>query len=152
MRAVAYDLSRFSQETESQEKPKVRVVDNPRQKKGVRIYRLRVTFFCTFLLVLMALTVYNSMLLTETKANVNTGMDELTRLESEYTYLNWQLESRISLKNAEEYAETELGLVKMSAQQIEYINLSSDNQIVGGEADADGLFENIWKSIKGLFE
>ncbi len=152
MRSAAYDLSQFAPVVEQQDRPKVRVVDNPKRKKGVRAYRVRLTFLCTFLLVLMTMTVYNNMLLTETQAKVNAQQEELTRLESEYTYLNWQMDSRVSLKNAEEYAETELGLVKMSMSQVEYLNLNSDNQIIEGDLSGEnGFFAKVWDAIGGLF-
>jgi len=125
MRSTAYDLSQFAPQREAPAKPSVKVIDNPRRKKSYRAYRLRLTFCSVALFALMALTVYNNMLLTETRAKVVSGTEELTQLVSEYSYLNCELENMVSLKNASDYAENELGLIKVAANQIEYVNLRS---------------------------
>ena len=41
-----------------------------------------------------------------------------------------QIDSVISLKNVEDYAQTQLGMVKMESHQIEYIDLSGEDRVV----------------------
>ena len=153
MRSAAYDLAQF--EPPSKEipvRPALRAVDNPKRKRSYRVHRLRLAVCSAALFALMALTVYNNMLLTETRAKVVSRSEELTRLNSEYSYLNCELENMVSLKNAADYAENELGLIKVSASQIEYVNLHGDNRIVEGDEGARvNIFLVVSDAIKGLF-
>ena len=153
MSVTAYDLSRFSGQNDSEPGP-IRTADYQKRDRRKKVYRGRIAVCLICLFAVMSLTVYNNMLLTEARAMAVSRMDELTRLESEYSYLNWQLENMISLRNAADYAENELGLIKVSASQIEYINLHSDNQIVEGEAvkDSGGFFKRMWNAFASLFE
>lgn len=126
--STAYDLSRFAPEPRRQ--PNVRVVKTTKKKTdSKRAFKVRSTVFVLVLMLLMATTVYSRLQLTETRTQINNKTAELTELESENTYLNFQLESKVSLKNAEEYAVSELGLVKLSSSQIEYVSLNSGNSI-----------------------
>lgn len=59
-------------------------------------------------------------------ANVNT---QITAAQSENVRLNMKLDSVISLKNIEDYAQNNLGMVKMESHQIEYINLSGEDSV-----------------------
>ena len=144
--SAAYDLSRFAP-TPEREQPRVRVIENKKSQKAreMRAFSRKFTFICISLLILMSLTVYNRMLLTETKANIANKTQELVELQSENTYLNYQLETIISLKTAEEYATNNLGLVKIDAAQIEYLNLFDENVIEAGEEKMTGNIKDIFK-------
>ena len=50
-------------------------------------------------------------------------------------YLDYQIESMVSMKTAEEFAENELGLVRLSPAQVEYVNLENSNKIVEEETE-----------------
>ena len=154
MSMTAYDLSRFAAQYESEPHVRIRTAEKPARAAVRGIYRGRIIVCMTALFITMSLTVYNSMLLTEARAMSVSRTDELRRLESEYSYLNWQLEDMVSLKNAADYAENELGLVKISASQIEYINLYSSNEIIEDKTvgDAGGLFARIWTAFLTVFE
>jgi len=149
MRSAAYDLAQFAPvERETPVRTTVKVVDNPKRKRSLRTFRFRIALCSVTLFVLMALNVYNNMLLTETRAKVVSRNEELTRLNSEFSYLNCELENMVSLKNAADYAENELGLIKVSPNQIEYVNLRGDNQIIEGDSGAAG---NIFVALKDAF-
>lgn len=152
MSMTAYNLSRFAAQEEREPAP-IRASLRVENGKKVNNYRGRVTVCLVLLFSVMSLTVYSNMLLTETRAMSVSRAEELTRLESEYSYLNWQLENMISLRNAADFAENELGLIKISASQIEYLNLRNDNRIVEGEAaaGAGGLLNRIWNAITMVF-
>lgn len=144
MRAsAAYDLSRFAPEPRQQ--PQVRVVKTTNKKKKAdkrRAVKARSVVFVVVLLLLMAGTVFSRMQLTETRAQINACAADLSEMESYNTYLNYELESKISLKDAEEFAVTELGLVKLSSNQISYVNLNEGNSI-DLHSDEKGVFERI---------
>ncbi|MDO4567248.1 MAG: hypothetical protein Q4B42_07945 [Oscillospiraceae bacterium] len=111
----------------------LRVVETSRAVKENRRFRAKFTFLSIALVVLMAGTVYSNLVLSETKADINRANSELTELESRNAYLSYELESMVSLKNAEEYAVNTLGLVKLDSSRIEYVNLQDENVIEGGQ-------------------
>jgi len=151
MRAVAYDLSQFAPEPEVRT-PQVRIIDNPSQKRVIKTYRARLITISIILFVLMSFTVYNNMLVDLTKADIVKRNQEYARLENEYSYLSCELENMISFKNVTNYAENDLGLVKISPSQIEYLNLHNENIIVESESikDSAGIFERIYQTCLNL--
>ena len=152
MRSVAYDLSQFAPVPEIKT-PEVRIIDNPSQKRVIRTFRARLISLSAILFILMSLTVYNNMLVDLTRSDIVKKNQELARLENEYSYLNCALENMISLKNATNYAENELGLVKISPSQIEYLNLHDENIIVEAQSinSSKNVFERIYKNCLDLF-
>ena len=151
MRSAAYNLSQFAMEPEVRT-PEVRIIDNPSQKRVIKTYRARLVSISVILFILMSLTVYNNMLVDLTKADIVKRNQEFARLENEYSYLTCEMENMISLKNATNYAENELGLVKISPSQIEYINLNNHNQIVESETSKEsaGIFERFYENCHKL--
>ena len=133
--SAAYDLSQFAPQPEER-KARVAVarrdIDVVFQKKLAKL-RVRCALLAITVFVLMVMTVNSRTELNETMNRIQRKTSELTELESEYIYLNYELESLVSLKNAEEYAETELGLIKLGQSQVEYVNLQSENTIETAE-------------------
>ena len=64
---------------------------------------------------------------------------ELVEIQSENVFLDYQIESMVSMKKAEEFAENELGLIKLSPAQIEYVNLENSNKIVSEDTESPQL-------------
>lgn len=126
--SAAYDLSQFA--PAERERPRVKVVTtkkkNSRNKKA---FKVKFVAYMVVLAVLMAGTVYSRFQLTEVKSSINTNTTALTALQSENAYLSYELESMVSLRNAEDYAENELGLVRVDSSQIEYVSLCGGNMI-----------------------
>ena len=151
MRSAAYDLSQFAPLPERRI-AQVRIIDNPSQKKVIRTYRARLLTLSVILFILMSLTVYNNMLIDLTRSDIGKRNQELSRLENEYSYLNCELENMISLKNATNYAENELGLVKVSPSQIEYLNLHDENTIVESDSfrESGNIFIRIYQNCLSL--
>ena len=129
---ATYNLNRFS---DAPSTPKVRVVRrDPNERTAEdRQFLVRLIFLSIALAVLCVYTVMSNMELTRIKAQITARSEELTELQSENIYMDYQIESLVSLQNAEAYARDELGLVKMGAAQIEYVNLEQENMIVTEE-------------------
>lgn len=70
--------------------------------------------------------------------------DELTQAEAENVRLQTELESKISAKNVEDYAENVLGMTKIDSSQIKYIEIQTDDVVNIPEQD-DGLIAKIKK-------
>lgn len=54
---------------------------------------------------------------------------ELTLMEAENVRLQSELESRMTAKNVEDYAENVLGMQKIDSSQIEYIKIQTDDVV-----------------------
>ena len=109
----AYDLSLF----ENRE-PKMRVIKNEKpqpKKKGAPAGKV--------LLAAIAICV------TGLGDQLSTAKDDLATLTSTTKQLDMQLETRMSLKNVEQYASTQLGLVRVDSKQVEYVDLEQQNKI-----------------------
>lgn len=70
--------------------------------------------------------------------------EELTYAEAENVRLQAELESKISAKNVEDYAENVLGMTKIDSSQIKYIEIQTDDVVNIPEQD-DGLIAKIKK-------
>ena len=104
-----------------------------------------------FLMVIISLSfsvMYSRAQLNELGAKVNSATKELEILKSENIRFQTELEEKISLKNVEEYATVELGMEKMDASQVEYVTLTSGNQVeITEESDS-----SVWQKIKNFFD
>ena len=121
--------------------PKVKPVSNPMSPVKVLL----------FLMVIISLSfsvMYSRAQLNELGAKVNSATKELEILKSENIRFQTELEEKISLKNVEEYATVELGMEKMDASQVEYVTLTSGNQVeITEESDS-----SVWQKIKNFFD
>lgn len=70
--------------------------------------------------------------------------EELVRAEAENVRLQTELESKISAKNVEEYAETVLGMKKIDSSQIKYIQIQT-NDVVNIPEQDEGLISKAKK-------
>lgn len=70
--------------------------------------------------------------------------EELTLAEAENVRLQTELESKISAKNVEDYAENVLGMQKIDSSQIKYIKIQTDDVVTIPEQD-EGLLAKVKK-------
>ncbi len=138
---TAYDFARFA--PAPQRPAEVRVVRTEGGKSASRRRGGILTKFLVlvFTAVLMVVTVYSRTELNETKARINSLKSELTELESHNAYLNYQLESSVSIKFAEDYAASELGLIRADSSMINYVHLQGANRIVSEDSGKQNIFE-----------
>lgn len=130
--SVAYDLSRFSDETPTQQRVRVASTKKNIRTEEDRKFLVRLVFLSVAVITLAVYTVYSNMLLTNVKSQITNRSSELVEIQSENIYLDYQIESLVSLRTAEEYAQS-LGLIKIDSAQIEYVNLEKENKIVSEE-------------------
>lgn len=83
-------------------------------------------------------TVYNK---------VTTLTKQLSLAEAENVRLQSELESKMSAKNVEEYAENVLGMKKMDSSQIKYIKIQTDDVVNIPEQE-----KSFFAKVKGFFE
>lgn len=141
----------YEYESVVEQQAQVRVIKQNEVEKENRRFVARLTTMLVLLVVLMVGTVYSRLVLTETKASINSYNSKLTELESQNAYLSYKLDSMVSLENAEQYATSELGLVKLDTTMIEYVSLQKENVI---ESDTDGatMGEMLSEFVSGIVD
>ncbi len=128
--SVAYDLNRFAETAPARQPVKVAETHNKARSAEDRKFVVQLVVLSIAVISLAVYTVYSNLLLTKVKSQITNRSAELVEIQSENIYLDYQIESFISYKSAEEYAQNELGLIKLDSAQIEYVNLENDNVIV----------------------
>ena len=68
-------------------------------------------------------------------------------MEAENVRLQSELESRMSAKNVEDYAENELGMRKIDSSQIKYIRIQTDDVVDIPQQD-----EGILAKVRAFFD
>lgn len=117
-------------------KPDMKLVKRPKKsyeqaKKEMRIGRNRsfvILGAAISLLVVISMLLYGRIKVDELDRKIQSKKNEISIAQSENVRLNMALDSMISLKNVEEYAQNNLGMVKMDNHQIEYIDLSGEDK------------------------
>jgi cell division protein FtsL len=144
---VAYDLSMY----ESLLEPKHERQARPQQQaktvklKNKRAFKTALNVLSIAVMVSMIIgIVYTNSQITEITTDISTVQKEITELESEKAYLDFTLESRMSLNEIEDYAVNVLGMVKMDSTQVEYIEIESENMVeFSGENFGDKIEEAV---------
>lgn len=120
----------------AQSKPELKLVKKPKKtyrqaKSEMRAARLQAAKIITvsfMLLIMISALIYGRMKVDELDRQIQNTKTELSAAQSENVRLNMEIDSLITLKNVEEYAQTNLGMVKMENHQIEYIDLSGEDK------------------------
>lgn len=108
--------------------------------------------FTIILVSLLAAALLGSVIYTLDRRNtvynkVSAKNNELTLMEAENVRLQSELESRISARNVEDYAENVLGMKKIDSSQIEYIKIQTDDVVNIPQGK-----ESLMSKIKNLFD
>ena len=82
------------------------------------------------LLTMIGFSIYSRVRLDELDRQLTQINSDTDIIVSENTRLKSEINSRISLDKVEEYAQNELGMVKVENYQIKYIDLDAKDQVV----------------------
>lgn len=128
---MAYDLSFYELEQErhiarKEKKEGILIKAQTKFSLGKRI--MNIVSIAVVLSLMIALVATNAAI-TAYGSDITRVNAEITELESEKSYLEFTLESRMSLDEIEKYAVNNLGMVKMEAGQKKYVELESENKI-----------------------
>ncbi len=129
---VAYDLSFYEMEQERQiarkaKKENVLIKAQTKFSLGRKIANI---ISVAALLTLIIAVVATNAAITTASTEIADVQEEIVLLQSEKSYLDFTLESRMTLDQIESYAENQLGMVKMDASQKRYVELENENKIV----------------------
>ena len=129
---VAYDLSMYESllEQKPEKQPRTQQQAKTVKLKNKKAFRTAIRALSLAVMLSMVIgIVYTNSQITEITTNISSVQKEITELESEKAYLNFTMESRMSLNEIEEYAVNVLGMVKMDSTQVEYIEIESENKV-----------------------
>lgn len=129
---VAYDLSFYEMEQERQiarKAKKENILINAQTKFSLGRKIANIISIAALLTLIIAVVATNAAI-TTTSTQIADIEDEIVLLQSEKSYLEFTLESRMTLDQIESYAENQLGMVKMDASQKKYVELENENKIV----------------------
>ena len=131
-RNVAYDLSFYEQEQERQiarreKKESVIIKAQAKFSLGRKVFSL---IGAAAMLALIIGVISTNAAITTYTTKIADENEKIILLESEKSYLEFTLESRMTLDEIEDYAISTLGMVKMDTAQKKYVELESENRIV----------------------
>ncbi len=105
-------------------------------------------FFVALLILAMIFTVlYGNVETNRMYRQISDKNAILENVQSENARLKSELESKMTLKNIEEYATKVLGLQKLDSSQIKYVKTQTDDIVEIPEEDT-----NLYTKIKNKFE
>lgn len=144
---VAYDLSMY----ETLLEPKAEKKEEKQPAKTIKIknrYAFKNVINVLSIAVIVSLiigVIYTNAEITQTTNQIAKTQDAITEIESEKAYLEFTLESRMSLDEIETYAVNVLGMVKMDSSQVEYVEIESENKT---EFSEDKLADKIGEAVE----
>lgn len=129
---VAYDLSFYEMEQERQiarreKKESILIKAQTKFSLGRKIANI---ISIAALMTLIIAVIATNAAITTTGTQIADIEEEIVLLESEKAYLEFTLESRMTLDQIESYAINQLGMVKMDSSQKQYVELESENKLV----------------------
>ena len=144
---TAYDFERF--ETK---KPQIKLVDESKKSKAKKTSRSmpKMIVLGIAMTVIFSAVLYNRAVMTELCDKVNQTKASLTALQSESARLKLQLEGITSLNKVEQYAQTNLNMVKAEKYQTTYITLDREDK-VEVEKKNDGFIQSLFVTISSWF-
>ena len=128
--SAAYALSRFTPARQEARRPRLTVASpSARARARARAaYALKVAAVALAMAAVVAALLYSHAVLSELKSEASSMQNDLRDLHSEQVRLSAELESKISLRNVEDYA-AQLGMAPLDKSQITYVDLSRGDRI-----------------------
>ena len=148
---AAYNLEDFAAR---EPRERLRVAEKTKKRGFARINlnTVKIVAFASIFVALVCSVLDSQRTVTELTAKIAQGENALFDLQSEYAYLNNEMEMRTSLKNVEQYAQAQLGLVKLDKSQITYVERKNDEVIVRPETNLQKLMTTVTTEALSFME
>lgn len=151
MAQPAYDLEMFENRAA---RPRAKVKAVRGKKKAPRL-NLRAVKTVAAAVVMAALVVgflYSQAVITELTVDIQDVQSQLVSEQSTYNYLSGVLDSKTSLRNVEQIAAGQLGLVKADRSQVTYFSLEGESVINRPQTAAQRLTEFLSTGLLSLMD
>ena len=101
----------------------------------------------------MLTVVYNQVQLTELSDQITTTTKQLEEAESLEIQLNMAAAQMMDGAAVEKYAQEELGMSKVTGNQVTYVDVAREDQgTVVRETSGGSLLDKLWSAIQSMFQ
>ena len=125
----AYDLSAYEKVKQDNHQNELKVIRSKANKKENALLTFKSIAIGAFVIAVVAMSIYSNAIINELGNQILSANRDYAKLVGDNKKMTAVLESKVSLKNVEEYAKENLGLAQMEQYQIEYINLLPNDKI-----------------------
>lgn len=155
--SAAYDLDNFRARTPRarSKKPTLTVTRPNRSARAKRrlATAMKVAAVVAIGVAVVVMMLYYRAVLTELTLQISSERTKLNEEISEGTRLAAELESKVSLRNVEEYATQKLGMAPLDKSQITYINLNEGDRVeLTSESPRQTIADRIQLAISNVQE
>lgn len=151
MAQAAYDLGTFENRTETrQRQPRVHAVQGSKKPSRFNARNAKLAAIASVMLALVCGLLYSQATLTELTTDIQSTQKLLVNAQSDYNYLSSVMDSKASMKNVEEIATTQLGLMKLDKSQITYFSLETESSIQRPESTTERITEFLTTGMMSL--
>ena len=147
----AYDLQLFENRAQRPQ-PRVKAVPGRKKAPRVNLRTVRTVAVTVVLAALMCGFLHSQATITELTVDIQTAQSQLVNEQSTYNYLSGVLDSKTSLRNVEQIAAAQLGLVKVDRSQVTYFSLEEQSSIQRPETAAQRLTEFLNTGLLSLMD
>jgi cell division protein ftsL len=131
------------QQSDAEEQPRIRQRRTEARSGSV----IKIIFLSLIAAALLGSVIYTLNKRDTAYNQVSSLNDELSLAEAENVRLQAELESQLSAKNVEDYAENVLGMQRIDSSQIKYIKIQTGDVVNIPEQE-----EGLMAKIKGFFD
>ena len=143
----AYKFELFENKKERTE-PQIKVIHNKEVGKAQnRAFMIKMVAYVAVFFVGIISILFNQIALTEMTEKVSTRTSDLEKLENEYRMLTTEMESSVALANIQTIITRDLGMTKLSDDQVTYVNLSEGDVLTLPEGSDGNIFTKIWNLL-----
>lgn len=151
MAQPAYDLELFENRVQ-RPRAKVRAVRGRKKASRLNLQTVKTVAVAVVMAALVVGFLYSQATITELTVDIQNVQSDLVNEQSTYNYLSGVLDSKTSLRNVEQIAAGELGLVKVDRSQVTYFSLESESVINRPETAAQKITEFLSTGLLSLME
>ena len=151
MAQPAYDLELFENRAQ-RPRAKVRAVRGRKKASRLNLQTVKTVAVAVVMAALVVGFLYSQATITELTVDIQSVQSDLVNEQSTYNYLSGVLDSKTSLRNVEQIAAGELGLVKVDRSQVPYFSLESESVINRPETAAQKITEFLSTGLLSLME
>ena len=151
MAQPANDLELFENRT-PRPRAKVRAVRGKKKASRLNLQTVKTVALAVVMAALVVGFLYSQATITELTVDIQNVQSELVSEQSTYNYLSGVLDSKTSLRNVEQIAAGELGLVKVDRSQVTYFSLESESVINRPQTAAQKITEFLSTGLLSLME
>lgn len=151
MAQPAYDLELFENRAQ-RPRARVRAVRGREKKRRPDLRAFRTVAAALVMAALVVGFLYSQATITELTVDIQETQSQLVSEQSTYNYLSGVLDSKTSLRNVEQIAAGELGLVKADRSQVTYFSLEGESVINRPRTAAQKLTEFLSTSLLSLMD